>query len=182
MQYNPEHLKISGNQGWPRVVARKSFWPNYRDAVNVCIQKPNIGNWQSLYRMGHRNRMYTNNNWVKCLKSRSNPKLNRNNLKINTEFNIFGWLTAVGCTAHYMILVFQLVLYPPLHLRQCIALFAAAQGWLLHAIGWFVLFWYQFRHLCFTKTSCYYHNNKYTVNLVIFMMEWTRSPFCQSFY
>ena len=36
--------------------------------------------------------------------------------------------------------MFPLVLYPPLILRLCIALFAVAEGWLLLDIRWFVLF------------------------------------------
>ena len=40
---------------------------------------------------------------------------------------------------YYM--MFPLVLYPPL-LRQCIAIFAVAEGSLLFDIGWFVLFFY----------------------------------------
>ena len=37
-------------------------------------------------------------------------------------------------------MMLSLVLYTPCHLRQCIALFAVAEGWLLLDIGWFVLF------------------------------------------
>ena len=41
-------------------------------------------------------------------------------------------------------------LYPTPHLRQCIALFAFAKGWLLLDIGWFVLFLnYIFFYQCF---------------------------------
>ena len=39
-------------------------------------------------------------------------------------------------------MMFLLVLYPPPLLRQCIALFTVAEGWLLLDIGRFVLFFY----------------------------------------
>ena len=42
---------------------------------------------------------------------------------------------------NYMIFPFVL---PPPHLRQCFALFAVAEGWLLLDIEWFVLFFYTY--------------------------------------
>ena len=51
----------------------------------------------------------------------------------------------VGCTASYFVKTiwcsrwFLQNLRPPPHLRQCIALFAVAEGWVLLDIGWFIL-------------------------------------------
>ena len=50
--------------------------------------------------------------------------------------------TAVGCTAPHLILIIWCSHWfctPSSHLRQCIALYTVAEGWLLLDIGWFVL-------------------------------------------
>ena len=55
--------------------------------------------------------------------------------------------TYVGCTASYFVKIIwysRWFCIPPL-LRQCIVIFAVAEGWLLLDIGWFVLFLSCFR-------------------------------------
>ena len=54
-----------------------------------------------------------------------------------TEGNVRRVLRFIPCLNYMM---FPLVLYPPPLLRQCIAIFAVAEGWLLLDIGLFVLF------------------------------------------
>ena len=51
----------------------------------------------------------------------------------------------VGCTASYFVKLYDVPVGfvtppPPPSFRQCIALFAVAEGWLLLDIRWFVLF------------------------------------------
>ena len=63
---------------------------------------------------------------------------------IKLFFTFWQWYSADTSVHRFMFclnyMMFPLVLYPPLFLRQCIAIFAVAEGWLLLDIGWFVLF------------------------------------------